>query len=64
MELIEQAKEILEMVMEAEEEARDNIPESLQGSERYEKAEEACDNLFEAIGYIEEAADSIEAAVA
>ena len=36
-----------------EEEYRDNIPENLQGSERYEKAEEACDTLSEAVDGLE-----------
>lgn len=31
----------------------ENIPENLQGSERYEKAEEACDNLESAIDTLE-----------
>ena len=45
-----------------EEEYRDNIPENLQGSEKYENAENNCDNLQsasdeidEVISYLEEA---------
>lgn len=52
----------LECLKEEEEEYRDNIPENLQSSEKYEKAddavsnlEEACDSLQSAIDYIEEA---------
>jgi prefoldin subunit 5 len=59
---IEEAKETLETLKEEEEESRDNIPENLQGSERYEKADNACDcldtaasNLEDAIGAINEA---------
>lgn len=37
--LIEQAAEILEQVMDDEQEAFDNLPESLQGSERGEAME-------------------------
>ena len=35
----------LQELMEEEEEYRDNMPENLQESERYEKADEACDNM-------------------
>jgi hypothetical protein len=38
-----------------EEEYRDNMPENLQGSERYETADTACDNLQSAIDSLEEA---------
>ena len=47
--IIEKAMNRLEELLEEEEEARDNIPESLQNSERYERANEACDNLSSAI---------------
>ena len=46
-----------------EEEYRDNIPENMQESERYEKADEACDNLSEAVDNLEEVISSIEAAI-
>lgn len=52
----------LEALMEEEEEYRDNMPENLQGSERYEKADEACDNLSDAIDRIEDAICGIESA--
>lgn len=48
---------------EEEEEYRDNIPENLQGSERYVKAEEACDALEEAVSSFEEAIESLENAI-
>lgn len=44
-------------------EYRDNIPENMQESERYEKADEACDNLSSAVDSLEEAISSIEAAI-
>lgn len=52
MELIQQAYEILSAVTEEEQEAFDNLPESLQESEKgeqieqnVEELEEVCDNL-------------------
>ena len=46
-----------------EEEYRDNIPENMQGSERYEQAESACDSLSEAVDSISAAIDSINEAM-
>ena len=60
---IEMLRCTLEQLAEEEEEYRDNMPENLQGSERYEKADEACDSLDEAINNLEEAVSSIEAAI-
>ena len=51
---LEAIKAELEEVLEQEEEARDNIPESMQETERYERAEEACDNLESAVYSFEE----------
>ena len=48
--------------MAEEEEYRDNIPENLQGGERYEKAEAACDSLSAAVDGIEDILSSIEEA--
>ena len=60
----EELMEELDSLKDAEEEYRDNIPENLQGSERYEKAENAVDNLEsayysleEVISYLEEATE-------
>lgn len=55
-------KDKLEVVMAAEEEYRDNIPENLQGSERYNNAEAACESLYEAIESLEDAISGIESA--
>jgi len=52
---IEEAKELLENLQAEEEEYRDNMPENLQGSERYEAADAAVDALDEAISSIESA---------
>ena len=49
--------------LQTEEEYRDNIPENMQESERYEKADEACDNLSSAVDSLKEAISSIEAAI-
>lgn len=61
--IIVEAKDNLEMVMGEEEEYRDNMPENLQGSERYEKASEACDNLDEAVSGLESVLECIETAM-
>ena len=61
-EQLEVLQDQLMTISEEEEEYRDNIPENLQCSERYEKADQACDalsyacdSLEELISYIEEA---------
>ncbi len=53
----------LEELRGEEEEYRDNMPENLQSSERYEKADAACDSLYEAISNLEEALGNITAAI-
>ena len=55
-------KEVLETLLSEEEEYRDNVPENLQGSERYEKADNACDSIQYAIDNIEDAVSNIEEA--
>ncbi len=59
---LSEMKELLEQVKDEEEECRDNIPENLWGSERYEKADEACNNLDFAASSLEEVLDYIESA--
>lgn len=59
---LETLKSLLEEVAEEEQEAFDNIPENLQYTGRYEKAEEAVDNLDTAVSALEEALESIELA--
>lgn len=46
---IDVARSILEDVLDEEEDARDNTPESLQESDRYQVCEESCDLLEQAI---------------
>ena len=60
---LEERKGGLEDLQAEEEEYRDNIPENMQESERYEKADEACDNLSSAVDSLEDAISSIEAAI-
>ena len=59
---IEEAKELLENLQAEEEEYRDNMPENLQGSERYEAADAAMDNMSSAVDALDEAISSIESA--
>lgn len=46
---IESVRNILEDVLIEEEDSRDNTPESLQESDRYQASEESCDLLEQAI---------------
>ena len=59
---LEEVKGTLETLKEEEEEYRDNMPENLWGSERYEKAEEAISNMEDAINSLEDAISSIDTA--
>ena len=56
-------KSNLEDIQTEEEEYRDNIPENMQSSEKYEIAEAACDAMSEAIDNLEEAIGNIESAI-
>lgn len=56
---LEELKGNLELLQEEEEEYRDNIPENLQGSERYERADEACEALNEAVDNLEDIISSL-----
>jgi len=60
--LLEEALSDLEAVQAEEEDSRDNTPESLQYTERYEQSEAACDNLVDAVSSLEDAITSIQAA--
>lgn len=52
--LIEKAREILEEVKDEEQEAYDNLPESLQCGERGEQMQENIDNIEDYLSYLEE----------
>ena len=54
----------LELVHDEEQDVMDNMPESLQESERYERMEEAVDNMDDALSSLEDAVDSLECAMA
>ena len=62
-ERLEELKADLEMVMEEEQETMDNVPESLWGTERYERMEEAVSNMEDAISSFEDVMGSIELAM-
>lgn len=59
---LETLQEDLAVITEEEENYRDNIPENMTSSTRYEKAETACDALNDALDAILDAVSSIEAA--
>lgn len=61
---IEEAKEELELIFDEEQEAFENIPENLEGSERYEAAENAVDNLDSAFSGLDEVLEYLEEAMA
>lgn len=58
--LLEEAKDILEEALNEEDEYRDNIPENLQSSERYEQSEAYSDAMDNAINEISSAIESLE----
>ena len=51
---VESVKSDVEDIQWEEEEYRDNMPENLQGSERYDKADGACTNLSDAVDSLDE----------
>lgn len=54
LEFIASIKNELESILYEEESYMDNIPENLQGSYRYQMAEDACDNIESAIDALNE----------
>ena len=57
-ERLSELKDELEVIQ--EEEYKENIPKNLQGSERYEKAEESVDQLEEAVDGLSDILELIE----
>ena len=53
----------IDEVLQEEQECFDNMPESLQGSERGESAEEAISNLEEALSCIDDCVSNLESAI-
>ena len=60
---LEELKGSLEDLQAEEEEYRDNIPENFQSGERYERTEEICESLSDAVSSLEDATSSIEEAI-
>lgn len=60
---LEELKADLETLQEEEEAYRDNMPENLWGSERYEKAEDAISNMEDAVSSLEDSIESIGSAI-
>lgn len=60
---LEVLKGELESIYDEETTCRDNMPESLCGSEKYERADEACENLESAFDSLEEAIEYIDVAI-
>lgn len=52
--IIEEIQQYIEDIATDEQDYLDNIPENLQGSERYEAGEEAVENLEAAIDWLED----------
>lgn len=53
----------LEEIQTEEEDYRDNFPENLQSGARYERTEEICESLSDAVSSLEDATSSIEEAI-
>ena len=62
VEQFEEIKNAIQCVYDEEEEYRDNIPENMQSSERYETADAACSALDDALNNIDEAIDNLTSA--
>lgn len=60
---VEELRDALETIKGDEEEYLENMPQNLQGSERYETAEEAVSNMEDAISSLEDAISSIGEAI-
>ncbi len=57
---VECVKSDVESIQWEEEEYRDNMPENLQGSERYDKADNACTNLSDAVDALNDMIDDLD----
>lgn len=63
MPFLTHAASIIEQAAEQESDCLDNMPESLQDTDRYEKMERAVENLEAALEHIENAQDCISEAI-
>lgn len=59
---ISELKDELESLMNEEEEYRDNMPDNLIGSEKYERADEVCSMLNDAVSQLDDAISNIDSA--
>lgn len=64
MPFLVQAARIIERAAEQESDCLDNMPDSLQDTDRYEKMEKAVENLEAALEHIENAQECLEDAIA
>lgn len=60
---LELVRSAVESAADEEKDGVDNCPENLQGSDRFERMEEAADHLEDAVGSLDEAADHIREAI-
>ena len=60
LEALNTLRDTVEAIQNEEQEAFDNIPESLEGTDRYDQAEEAVSNIDDALSSLEDAIDSLE----
>lgn len=60
LELLASIQNEIEEIQQEEQDYLDNMPENLEGSEKYSIAEEAIDNLESALNAVIEAADYLE----
>lgn len=63
IEFLERASDIIDGAMYDECECMDNIPESLQGSRRYERMEDICDQLSDACERCDDALKALKEAI-
>ena len=54
----------IEAILDDEQDALDNMPENLEGSERYSKMEDAVDSLASAMDCVVDAIDELDSAIA
>lgn len=64
MKLLDRVSTMVDRVYDKEQDCVDNYPENLQGTDRFERMEDAVENLSEALEKIDEAKSCIEAAIA
>jgi len=64
LKMLSGASSIIDSVCDSEQDSMDNLPENLQSSERFERMENAVDNMGDALEKIEEARECIAAAMA